>query len=283
MSVQTRIVVESEGALRRLFSVFEDKHDRLLITTYCPASAWGGLDSHYAAALKNMKHTVHNSPQSQDGGLLIHQTQLLQAHDSTGQNEKIDVRCYTLAVRDRLYQPIYVRAVRHLRDDQILPRNAKGPVRSIGRFDPSQGTLLYGIVLTGVDQPPGFLAADPYEVFSIPFRRYRVHVFVAASRIPSTDFDIYAHAISSTPDVPFGPPVPEREKVPQAGYPLLEMKRWAPWTLCNLLLKHADQAMQAGAPRGIVERLAVMGPISLSDFKYPYRRATKTFIPNFSD
>ena len=186
---QTRIVVESKGALRRLFSVLEDKHDRLFITTYCAASAWGGLDPKHAADLKNMKHTVHHSPQSQDGGLLIHQTQLLHARDADGQNQEIDVRCYTHAVRDRLYQPIYVRAVRQLGNDQILPANVKGPVRSIGRFDPDQGTLLYGIVLTTVDQPPGFRTAEPYEVFSIPFRRYRLHVFTSASRVPSSNID----------------------------------------------------------------------------------------------
>jgi len=281
MAVQTRIVVESEGALRRLFSVFEDKHDQILITTYCAATAWGGLDSRYAAELKNMKHTVHHSPQSQDGGLLIHQTQLLYAHDANGQNEKIDIRCYTLAVRDRLYQPIYVRAVRRLRDDQILPANAKGPVRSIGHFDPDQGTLLYGIVLTGIDQPPGYRTVEPYEVFSIPFRRYRLHVFTAASRVPSTHVDIYAHAISSRPVVPFGPPAPERERAPLAGYPLPEMKQWAHWVLCEVLSRHADQAKRAGAPPGLVNPLAAMGPISLTDFRYPDRRSTKTFFRTF--
>jgi hypothetical protein len=282
MAVQTRIVVESEGALRRLFSVFEDKHDRLLITTHCASSAWNGLDSRYAAALKNMKHTVHNSPQSQDGGLLIHQTQLLQALDSAGQNEKIDIRCYTLAVRDHVFQPIYTRAVRHLGDDQILPANKKGPVWCVGRLDPSRGTLLYGIVLSRADQPPGFQTSDPYEVFSIPFRRYRLHVFVSASRVLPTNFDIYRHALSSTPNIPFGPPVPERAKVPLSGYPLLEMKQWTPWVLCTSLLHHADQAIRAGAPQEIVERLAELGPILLSDLKYPLRRATKTFVPDFS-
>ena len=277
---QSHIVVEVDGELRPLFSVLEQKNKGLIVTTHCASEFWAGLDPKHSAAGKNAKHTVHHSPNSKDGGLLIHHTQLMEEKDDDNQYKKIDVRCYTLAVRDKKFQPIYVRAVRRLSKSTFLSDRPNDTAYSVGRVDQKRGTLLYGIVLSAIDQSPGFHTAEPYEVFSLPFGRYRIHVFTAVSRVPSGCFDIYGHIVSCAPDVPFGPPVGSYVREPRPGYPVQEMKVWTPWSLFRIMIAHAERSILAGLPRSFVESRAGMGPISISDFNDPIRRETHVFNPN---
>lgn len=188
----TRFVVEIDGELKRLFSVREAKRGLLTINT--DAHETISTNQGQTSEIRALKHSVHTSERSETGANMVHMTQ-----DYANGTTK-EMHLLTHAVRDGTFAPIYQRLVADPRNRPTLVPHKNDVIVSIGRFDPSKATLIYGVWLSSVAGTHSFPADRAYSTVGHEFQHFGLSVAFGFTVEPSTTVGFFLHYGTTNPE-----------------------------------------------------------------------------------
>jgi len=264
---QTHFAVRISGKLYKLLSILQLPSDELIITTHAPSTVWGGATPEHKSEAIVHKHTVHMSSRSKDGGKFIHHSQLLREKNENGKHLKVDLGCYTLAMKSKTFQPIYIRAVARMDRRWGLEPNGGDQVICVGDFDQVRDSLIYALIVSAADQMGQIPNSLHFEAFRAPFRAFNIDLLVAGASFPSHSVGCFAHVVTSQPRVPFGPGAPPQETKPVDGLPLGEVPDWAEHHLNLTAARYArmiSDAVKDERTTKMLEQAAATGVTTLA-------------------